>query len=160
MRLKYRLGAIASVLALAASLGLAVAAPSGAAVGRASRVVPRINDKHLCANTPDGTRCANTVSPVTLSSGSGGSWDFPTSSGQITVYNSNPSKSMTVNTSTDVVTLSSTAGHADQEWDVTSDGGGYYTFKNPDTGLCLNAKYPNNTVNVASCNGGEDEQWN
>lgn len=157
MRLTYRLAVIASAVALAASLGLAFAGPSGAVVAAPSRAaVPLVDDDYLCASTPDGTLCANDASPVTL--GGGHAWDYPTSGhGQITVYNT--SSSMTVNTSTYAVTLSSSAGASDQEFYPTSLGGGEYEFENDLTGRCLNAKYTASTVNVAPCNGGEDQVW-
>jgi hypothetical protein len=149
MRLRFKLTAIASTLAVGAAMGLTFAGSASAA-----------DDQSLCAYTPDGYLCAiPDGSQVALSSGESYDWNTPSSkTGQISLYNGGSPgvQCMEVDASkSNEIVLASCAGRASEEWEPV-DGVSYY---NAYTGLCLNAHYQVGLVNAATCNYLEDEEW-
>jgi hypothetical protein len=152
MKLRHKLAAISSAVALAAAMGVVWAGSAAAA-----------DDQSLCAYTPDGYICAIDTSPVLLSSGESYDWNTPSSkTGQISLYNGGAPgvQCMQVDASmSNRIVLASCAGKASEEWEPVSEGGGEYSYYNADTNLCLNAHYQVDQLNAAPCNYLEDQEW-
>jgi hypothetical protein len=150
MKLRWKLGAIASVLALATSFGVALAGPAAAAA----------NGNMMCAGS-SSNRCAHANSgeapPPVFSEAVSSTWNSPRSGeGEITLHAISPAQCMELHNDDLIVWTECTSKViASQEWFVnvgTRDGSPVYFYQSAyDTSLCLNAPPIGSQLDATSC---------
>jgi hypothetical protein len=136
MRLRLKLAAIASAMALAASLGVAFAGPAAAA-DNVRLCVPETTDGYeICANSI--AIAGSIIDGGTFDTSSG--YNVPSGKGQISQGDSGLCMELDGTTSGSAIKLEPCKGKASEEW-TTSAGQekGTTVFRNGDvTSLCLN----------------------
>jgi hypothetical protein len=166
VKVRSKLAAIASAAALAVAMGAVYAGPAAA-----------MDDQDLCVeDTQNVPECAfasgDKAGDIAEADDNGGSatyvvWDAPPLTGQIRLDQKNTDLCLTIDYSstTDKIVLETCAGASDQEWltfPVSTSRGTAYGYESVEYTLCLNDKYYDDVLNIASCPGlstSANEQW-
>jgi hypothetical protein len=155
VRLKIRLAAIASALALAGGLALSFAGQASAATSE------------LCVND-GGTLCAYfaDTSPgygaaLRLSSTLSDPFAYAVDGSFHEIFLAAYPDCLAEEGSSHVVEAAKCEGQSNEqdEWVYEAQSNGEFVFINEATGLCLNADVYNDTVNAAGCSFGASQLW-
>lgn len=158
VKLKSKLAATTSAVALAVGMSVIFAGPAAAMDGQLMCVVATSSHPAQCLEKlmPD---VGSGVQPKIVSTSNPGQYNTPSTSGQISVYRSSPAECLQVMNSSGLVETQPCHGNPDEEWSVFPDPGTSAYYDNEGTALCLNDKYFAHVVNAAPCNNGPDERW-
>jgi hypothetical protein len=143
-----KMAVIASAVLALGSAGLAFSGPASA------------DTTQLCNNNLGGTSaCAYTSGSGYVSMAAAGSiWIYHPNTSATEIRLDGTNDCMTIDSGNSRIEMATCESSTDQLWAPTSTSGGF-TYTSESNAECLNDHYQLNEVNVATCNGGEDEIW-